>query len=81
MSIIRGIICCEYIGDSFNGGLFQGGWILFDYIENMHLEYFSRELFQGSANIMLVGSILFHGGRILYEYIIQLLTNEALDIM
>ena len=49
-SIIRGIICCEYIhvGDSFNGGLFQGGWILFDYIENIHLEYFSRELFQGS---------------------------------
>ena len=29
-------------------GLFQGGWILFDYIENIHLEYFSRELFQGS---------------------------------
>ena len=48
--IIGGIICCEYIhvGDSFNGGLFQGGWILFDYIENIHLEYFSRELFQGS---------------------------------
>ena len=49
-SIIRGIICCEYIhvGDSFNGGLFQGGWILFDYIENIHLEYFIRELFQRS---------------------------------
>ena len=49
-SIIRGMICCAYIhvGDSFNGGLFQGGWILFDYIESIHLEYFSRELFQGS---------------------------------
>ena len=30
----------EYIGDNFNRGLFQGGLILFDYIENMHLEYF-----------------------------------------
>ena len=47
-SIIRGIIWCEYRGDNFNGWLFQGGWILFDYIENIHLEYFSRELFQGS---------------------------------
>ena len=24
-SIIRGRICCEYIGDCFNGRLFQGG--------------------------------------------------------
>ena len=49
-SIIRGIICCAniHVEDSFNRGLFQGGWILFGYIENIHLEYFSRELFQRS---------------------------------
>ena len=65
-SIIRGIICCEYIhvGDSFNGGLFQGGWILFDYIENWNIsvENYFKE-------VMLDGSIFFHGGRILCEYI------------
>ena len=68
-SIIRGIICCEYIhvGDSVNGGLFQGGWILFDYIENIHLYYISVENY--FKEVMLDGTIIFHGGRILCEYI------------
>ena len=35
---------CEYI-EYFNGGLFQGGWILFDYMEkNFNLEYFNGVL-------------------------------------
>ena len=56
-----------HVGDIFNGGLFQGGWILFDYIENIHLEYFSSKLFQGS-NVGWI-NIFIHGGRILCEYI------------
>ena len=38
---------CEYI-EYFNGGLFQGGWILFDYMEN--ILYF--RIFQWSINII-----------------------------
>ena len=30
----EGRIMFEYI-EYFNGGLFQGGWILFDYMENI----------------------------------------------
>ena len=65
-SIIRGIICCEYIhvGDSFNGG-----WILFDYIENIHLEYKCISVENYFIEVMLDGSIFFHGGRILCKYI------------
>ena len=66
------------MGDSFNGGLFQGGWILFDYIESIHLEYFSRKLFQGSN----VGGInlFFHGGRILCEHKVMNSIEQICDV-